>query len=115
IEATSLWSPPPGEGGLTGEGVVVADHEGGWDVFHPDFFRPDAGVYDFIDQNMNGKADFGDVIDLDGDGVADATLFLLESNLTDYYVDPPIYDIVEPGYQPDTDWLYIDLNGNHTR
>ena len=34
--------------------IAVQEFVGqGWDIFHPDFFRPDGGCFDFIDANEN--------------------------------------------------------------
>ncbi|MBN2495623.1 MAG: S8 family serine peptidase [Deltaproteobacteria bacterium] len=114
IGAPEAWSPPPVLGpGVNGEGVLLSDHEGSWDIFHPDFFRPDAGVVDFEDRDQDGEAGAGDRIDLDGDGEFESTLVLLEGVRNDGYTGE--MDFAEPGYQPDVDWLYVDLDGDGRR
>ena len=106
------WSPPAIDERYAGRGIVVADHEGGWNIFHPDFFFLDGGRYDFEDRTGDGRAGEGDAIDLDGDGQAESTLSLLEGVADDIYVPERI---AEDGYQPDVDWLYVDLNHNGVR
>lgn len=118
VEAPRLWWPTAEElGGRLlgnlGEGVVVADHEGGWDPFHPDFFRPDAGRYDFEDVDGDGVAGEGDRVDLDGDGHFEAELSLLEGLRSNRYGGEQDYH--EPGYQPDVDWLFVDEDADGQR
>ena len=96
--------------GTLGEGILVADIEQGFDPFHPDLFRPDGGLFDFDDTNGTGKADAGDHVDLDGDGVYESALVLLEGKYTDIYTGEA--NVAAPGYQPDVDWLYVDTNGD---
>ena len=110
IGAPHVWSVPQG---TMGEGVLVADHEGGFDPFHPDFFRPDGGLFDFEDTTQDGKASSGDHIDLDGDGIFEAELKLLEGRRTNAYTGE--FDYAEPGYQPDVDWLFVDTNHDQQR
>lgn len=107
VGAPFVWNQPAVDG-VTGEGVLVADHEGGFDPFHPDFFRPDGGVYAFEDSTGDQKAGPGDHVDLDGDGVFESELRLLEGKRSNIYAGEE--DVAEPGYQPDVDWLYVDQN-----
>ncbi len=115
VGAPAVWSPPPSHrhAGTIGEGVVVADHEGGWDLFHPDFFRPDGGAPAWSDANGSGRADVGDLVDLDGDGAPEAPLSLLQGYTNDEYTGQP--DHADPGFQPDLDWLFVDVDGDHSR
>ncbi|MDX9724449.1 MAG: S8 family serine peptidase, partial [Myxococcota bacterium] len=113
IGAQVLWSPPPPETQLTGEGVLVADHEGGWDVFHPDFYRPDGGLFAFEDRDADNKAGPGDGIDLDGDSVFESELSLLDASILNTYTDTT--PNVPANYQVDLDWLYVDVNDNGKR
>lgn len=114
VGALAAWDPPaePNER-FAGDGVVLADHEGGWNIYHPDFFRLDGGLYDFEDRDGDGKAGPGDGIDLDGDGQYEGTLSLLEGLRENIYLGE--MRVGDPGYQPDVDWLYVDMNGNRTR
>jgi len=113
IGAHRVWTPPPPRATNLGEGVILADHEEGWDIFHPDFFRPDGGIFDFEDTSGNGFANAGDKVDLDGDGVFESTLSLLEGCTLDNYTD--LNPRCENGYQPELDWLYVDINNNGKR
>jgi subtilisin family serine protease len=106
IGARQLWSPPRGQRGSDGSGVLLADHEGGWDIFHPDFFLPDGGLFTAADQNGDGAIGPGDLVDLDGDGSPESPLSLLEGSREDVYTGESDYR--ERGYQPDVDWLYVD-------
>jgi hypothetical protein len=112
VGAPLAWSAPESDDRWAGDGIVIADHEGGWNIFHPDFFFLDGGRYGFEDRDSDGRAGSGDGIDLDGDGAFEATLSLLEGVTEDFYTGERVE---EPGYQPDVDWLYIDLDGNGGR
>lgn len=112
--ASVAWSPPGAElESILGEGVIVADHEGGMDIYHPDFFRPDGGYFDWIDHDGDGLAGVGDRLDLDGDGTAESRLSVIESltydSFSQRYIQSP------EGYQPDLDFIFIDLNENGER
>ena len=112
IEAAQAWRQAIGDQSICGQGVTLADHEGGWDIYHPDFFRPDGGVFSFEDVNGDGRAGAGDRVDLDGDGNAESTLSLLNTYQYNGYTS----NTTQPaGYQPDIDWLYIDSNNNNQR
>ncbi|MBT6490183.1 MAG: S8 family serine peptidase [Deltaproteobacteria bacterium] len=102
IQATQIWSPTSGHVGTMGEGITIADLESAWDIFHPDYFRPDGGYVAVKDSDGNGIIGAGDTVDLDGDNIFESTLSLFESGLED-------------GYQPDLDWLYIDENKDGKR
>ncbi len=107
----AVWQPGmPGLPNL-GEGILIGDYEGAWDIFHPDFFFPDAGVYDFEDVNGDGVAGAGDRVDLDGDGVFEAPLSILGGA---YDRDGGALPN-PPGYDPGLEWLYVDEDGNGTR
>lgn len=112
VGAPRLWSAPAALPGLDGEGVTIGEVESAWDIYHPDLFRPDAGGYDFVDADGDGKAGPGDKVDLDGDGTAESTLALFDTN------EGNVYSMEigsQPGYQPDIDWLYVDTDGNGQR
>ena len=98
---------------LTGSGVVIADLDTGVDVFHPNFFRPDGGVFDWIDVDGSNDLTPGvDAIDLDGDGNDDADE-IIEVFEPRYILTFP--DANPAGYDIDRDWLYADLDGNQQR
>jgi subtilisin family serine protease len=102
IQANQIWSPASGRVGTMGEGITIADIESAWDIFHPDYFRPDGGYVVAKDTDGDGVIGTGDSIDLDGDNIFESSLSLLESGLED-------------GYQPDLDWLYVDENKDGKR
>ena len=72
----------------------------GWDIFHPDFFRPDGGYFSFSDQNEDQVLSVGDTVDLDGDGEYEAKISFLN---------------IDGGFKPDLDWVFIDINENGER
>lgn len=113
IRAPEVWSPPMDRAGSDGSGTLIADHEGAWDVFHPDFFFPDGGMFEVQDARRDGRAGAGDRVDLDRDGRAESVLALLEGSRRDLYTGESGH--ADPGYQPDVDWLYVDANGNGRR
>ena len=76
IQADQIWSPASGRVGSMGEGITIADLESAWDIFHPDYFRPDGGYFVAKDTNDNGVIDDGDSIDLDGDNIFESNLSL---------------------------------------
>jgi MYXO-CTERM domain-containing protein len=107
----------PGQDLLTGQGVVVADLDTNADVFHPQFFRADAGYFDWLDVDGDGRFTPGvDAIDLDGDGAAGPgeTAQLLRAATFYTFTGQPAAargDTFDPGL----DWLFLDQNGNGTR
>jgi hypothetical protein len=102
---------------LTGEGIVVADLDSNADVFHPQFFRADAGWHDWIDVNGDGVFEPGvDAIDLDRDGSAGPTetaAWLKARTLLLHYGD----EVPARGdaFDPSIDWVYLDENDNGQR
>ena len=102
VQADQLWWPAEGREGNMGEGITIADIESAWDIFHPDYFRPDAGYVSARDANGDGVIGAGDEVDLDGDLIFESKLSLFESGL-------------EEGFQPYLDWLYVDENQDGKR
>jgi len=101
---------------LTGKGVVVADLDSNAEVFHPQFFRGDAGYFDWIDVNGNGVLDPGvDAIDLDGDGVAGPDEIAVLLRQQTYSSWGGVVDARSSGFDPSIDWLYLDTNKNGRR
>ncbi len=102
---------------LTGDGIVVADLDSNAEVFHPQFFRADAGWFDWIDTNHNGVLDPGvDAIDLDRDGKANSSekaTLLKQQTMYAWYGD--FVKARPDGFDPSIDWLYLDANGNGAR
>ncbi|MCX7834094.1 MAG: S8 family serine peptidase [Ignavibacteria bacterium] len=99
---------------LTGKGVIIGDVDSGIDIFHPMFFFADGGEYDWIDVNKDNIFTPGvDAVDLNGNGIVEKkevlSLLELENNT---------YNLVQSKkgvYEPDMDFLYLDLNGNKKR
>jgi subtilisin family serine protease len=109
IESPLVWPEKDGLGNdLTGHGVVIADLDTGVDVFHPHFFKPDGGTFDWLDVNANSSFDPGiDVVDWDRNGLPGVVERL------DVFETP--YSGNTAGYDIDLDWLYNDRNGNGLR
>lgn len=99
---------------LTGKGVVVGDVDSGIDIFHPMFFFADGGEFNWIDVDEDEKFSPGiDAVDFNKNGKAgvDEILQLLE-------IINNTYDLVSSRknvYEPDMDFLYLDVNGNKVR
>lgn len=102
---------------LTGKGIVVADLDSNAELFHPQFFRADAGWFDWIDVNGNGVLDPGvDAIDLDHDGKAggkEKASLLKQQTMYAWYGN--FVNARPDGFDPSIDWLYFDDNGNGER
>ena len=112
-----VWPLRDAEGRrLTGEGRIVADIDSGIDVFHPMFFKPDAGLHAWVDVDGNGRLDPGiDGIDADGDGAIGAgeVLSLLDAGQADLHTGQPSGK--DGKYTAGYDWLYVDEDGNGRR
>ncbi len=116
IGLKAAWGSQPTMDLLTGEGILVANIDTNADIFHPQFFRADAGYFDWIDVDGDEAFTPGiDAIDLDGDGVAlNETGLLLRSETVMLQYGYPV-DAREDGFEPAIDWLYIDENANGER
>jgi subtilisin family serine protease len=102
---------------LTGKGVIVGDVDSGIDVFHPMFFFADGGDFEWMDVNKDGSLTPGiDGIDLNQNGKIDSDEVIRYIEMTDN-----TYGMIgslgaDPKkYNPDFDFLYIDINGNKKR
>ena len=106
-----------GEGAhLTGKGIVVANFDTGIDITHPDFFRANGGVYDWIDSDADGVFTPGiDGVDLDADGTLSATevLQVHQADIT-IHADTMYYGSLST-FEADLDWLFVDSNGDGMR
>ncbi len=104
---------------IDGRGIIIANVDTGIDIYHPAFFKPDGGEYNWIDVNGNGQFDHGtDAVDLNGNGIFDTneTLNFFDASFKDdynynIYTDSVTTDV----YDADTDWLYNDKNNNGER
>ncbi len=112
-QAWDLIETPAGD--LLGRGVTVGLIDSWIDSFHPAFFHADGGRYDWIDVDGDGLFTPGvDGVDLDDDGVAsDAELLRVmdgpvtwTANSTGGGKDENVND----GFDPDQDWLWVDIN-----
>ncbi len=115
VQASRVWDGFPVMGAIDGEGVIVANVDTGIDIYHPGFFKPDGGTYDWIDTNSDGSFTPGyDAVDLNFNGVVD-------SDETLHYYDASFSDplnLMERSdglYDADIDWLFNDANGNDLR
>jgi subtilisin family serine protease len=112
VQADQAWQfPSPAGGTVTGKGVVVCDIDTGVNHLHANFFKLAGTAFDWMDNNHNGLLDFGDTVDLDGDGIADVeeTLRHVETTAAAYYGNDPA------GYDPEFDLLYVDADNNAGR
>ncbi|MCA9639986.1 MAG: hypothetical protein KC492_04800, partial [Myxococcales bacterium] len=108
----------PAVGAMTGSGMVLADVDTLADVFHPDFFRGDAGYYDWIDVNENGTFDVGvDAVDLNRNGEADATEVAQPLRAAPINISSgnEAGGVHIAGFDPSVDWVYLDENGDKER
>lgn len=97
-----------------GTGVTLVDLDSATDVFHPLFFRADAGRYAWVDTNGNGTFDPDtDGVDVNGDGTVDAgeTLRTLGGGV----MDPTYMFTPAAGYQAALQFLYADADGSGAR
>jgi len=101
---------------VTGRGMLVADTDSNADVFHPHFFHADAGYFDWIDVNEDGRFDADiDAVDLDGDGQAgdgETAMLLTAATYSRHGTTVPARDM---SFDPGLDWVYLDENANGQR
>lgn len=102
---------------LTGKGVIIGDVDSGIDVFHPMFFFADGGEFTFIDVNGDGSLTIGeDGIDKNGDGKIESSEVLRYQEIRDNTWGMLSTMGQLPGkYNPEFDFLYVDVNGNKKR
>ncbi len=102
---------------VDGTGVILANIDTGVDIYHPAFFKPDGGEYDWLDVNDSRAFESGiDAVDLNRNGAADSGEILRFYNAAFY--DPYNYNIMTNpagSYEADIDWLYNDENNNGIR
>lgn len=98
---------------LAGSGVTICDVDSGIDVLHPMFFRADAGLYAFIDENENGFLDPGvDSVEVDGQK---AKLRVMNGIVSSYWSPEPKFGTDAPELDLTYDYLYADLDGDGAR
>ncbi len=122
LELDAAWGRASAGGAardrFTGEGVTIADLDTTVDVFHPAFFRGDAGWFDWIDVDGDGALTPGvDAIDLDRDGAAspNETVRALTAAGMDLSTGVLVEDARPGGFHPGYDWLFLDDDGDGVR
>lgn len=102
---------------LTGKGVIIGDVDSGIDVFHPMFFFADGGEFTFVDVNGDGNLTIGeDGIDKNGDGKIESSEVLRYQEIRDNtWGMLSSLGQVSGKYNPEFDFLYVDVNGNKKR
>lgn len=102
---------------LTGKGVIIGDVDSGIDVFHPMFFFADGGEFTITDVNGDGVLTIGeDGVDLNGDGKIGSGEILRYQEIHDNtWGMLGSMGQQTNKYNPEFDFLYVDLNGNKKR
>jgi subtilisin family serine protease len=115
VQASLAWPVTLENGQLDGSGVVVATVDTGIDLYHPGFFKPDGGTYNWIDTNNSGLFDAFDAVDLNTNGQPDPgeTLSFYDAYIRED-MNLPV-DRFDNIYDADLDWLYNDANENGKR
>ncbi len=115
VQASLVWESTQAAGTIDGSGIILTNIDTGIDIFHPGFFKPDGGTYEWIDVNNSGKFESGvDAVDLNSNGKPDTdeTLNFFDASFSDPL---GLMDRTEGVYDADIDWLYNDYNGNGFR
>ncbi|MBN1291484.1 MAG: S8 family serine peptidase [Candidatus Latescibacteria bacterium] len=115
VQARNVWDFKIHDSTVDGTGVIIANIDTGIDIYHPGFFKPDGGTYNWLDTNNNGIFDPGtDSVDLNNNGMKDNNETL---NFYDAYFRDPL-DLMPRTkgiYDTDIDWLFNDENNNGSR
>ncbi len=117
VQASLVWNAHIPFGPIDGSGVVIADMDTGIDIYHPAFFKPDGGTFNWLDTNGSGAFESGvDAVDLNGNGTAETNelLAFYDAYFRDPYT-PPLMSRTAGVYDADIDWLYNDANRNGVR
>ncbi len=118
VQATDVWPKQVKGVNLTGKGMTFGLIDTGIDVRHPDYFRADGGLYAWIDVDKDGVFTPGtDAVDLNGDGKAGTgeTLELIDAVVWSLNTNKAMLGTDNKTFEPNTDWLYADTNGNGKR
>jgi MYXO-CTERM domain-containing protein len=100
---------------LDGAGITIADIDSGFFIFHPAFFRADAGAFAWKDLDGDGVfSPSADMLDLDGDGNFEDGVARLPGSVLDRYTGTDIVT-ASAQYTPDIDYVYVDANANGKR
>ena len=115
VQASRVWNLYRETDIIDGTGIIVTSVDTGIDIFHPGFFKPDGGLYEWLDVNKSGEFENGfDAVDLNKNGKSDLgeTLGFFDAGFSD-----PLGLIkrTDGEYEADIDWLYNDNNHNGTR
>lgn len=111
-DAVHRAAGPEGDS-IAGQGITVCDVDAGIDGLHPMFFRADAGLFAWNDENKNGKLDPGiDTIDIDGQP---RVLRALNGIVSHYSDEAALFGTDEPSFDLRYDYLYADLNDDGAR
>ena len=51
VQASLVWETTQTTGTIDGSGIILTNIDTGIDIFHPGFFKPDGGTYQWIDVN----------------------------------------------------------------
>ncbi|MFC1490009.1 S8 family serine peptidase [Candidatus Latescibacterota bacterium] len=117
VGASQTWDLTYESLPVDGTGVIIANVDTGIDIYHPAFFKPDGGVYEWIDVNDSGSFENGvDCVDINRNGQPDPdeTLRFYDAEIYDYY-SLGIMDNPKDIYDADIDWLYNDTNNSGFR
>lgn len=103
---------------FTGQGMTVGDIDSPVEVFHPAFFRGDAGWFTWVDVDGDGKLTPNiDGVDLDASGSVESVevLRVLRAVPFDIFTGGEADGVREAGFDPAEDWLYLDTNESGAR
>ncbi|HUT62695.1 MAG TPA: hypothetical protein VMZ04_01940, partial [Anaerolineae bacterium] len=74
VQASRVWDVPTSFGTIDGREVIVTNVDTGIDIYHPGFFFPDGGTYEWIDVNSSGRFESSiDSVDLNSNGISEDT------------------------------------------
>ncbi|MFP6687375.1 MAG: hypothetical protein VB934_21840, partial [Polyangiaceae bacterium] len=113
IQAHAVWRELSAALPLSGQGMVVCNIDSGLDIFHPLFFRPDAGYYTWQDVDGSGHFTSGvDTVLLGGEAIR---LRIHDGIIRNRYNGSVLFGSDDPALAPGMDWLYADANHNAVR